>query len=162
MEGDSCRARRAKSGRDFYPRPPGGGRHTICSTFATLFLFLSTPSGWRATYGNPVRKCECQFLSTPSGWRATGIEGLNKNWLLISIHALRVEGDHDLSLRCRSRRISIHALRVEGDTNTSSTVSPKSRFLSTPSGWRATDCDEKFFKDIKISIHALRVEGDYN
>ena len=74
----------------FYPRPPGGGRRGLTSLRNGRGLFLSTPSGWRATYGNPVRKCECQFLSTPSGWRATGIEGLNKNWLLISIHALRV------------------------------------------------------------------------
>ena len=36
-----------------------------------------------------------------------------------------------------------------------------SRFLSTPSGWRAT-CKLAAFlnKMLEISIHALRVEGD--
>ena len=34
------------------------------------------------------------------------------------------------------------------------------RFLSTPSGWRATDWTEIFGPVLGISIHALRVEGD--
>ncbi len=34
--------------------------------------------------------------------------------------------------------ISIHALRVEGDPSDASNVLTMSRFLSTPSGWRAT------------------------
>ena len=34
-------------------------------------VFLSTPSGWRATR-KFMANCEtCKFLSTPSGWRAT-------------------------------------------------------------------------------------------
>ena len=57
--------------------------------------------------------------------------------------------------------ISIHALRVEGDISPLFGLSLPIRFLSTPSGWRATitgiitgACD------LIISIHALRVEGD--
>ena len=34
--------------------------------------------------------------------------------------------------------ISIHALRVEGDSSTFRSHQPHIRFLSTPSGWRAT------------------------
>ena len=34
------------------------------------------------------------------------------------------------------------------------------RFLSTPSGWRATSPPYIFNYTIEISIHALRVEGD--
>ena len=33
-------------------------------------------------------------------------------------------------------------------------------FLSTPSGWRATDNGVTFWRNGDISIHALRVEGD--
>ena len=56
--------------------------------------------------------------------------------------------------------ISIHALRVEGD-NISCAVSFRvKRFLSTPSGWRATASQHKKDKFLSISIHALRVEGD--
>ena len=56
--------------------------------------FLSTPSGWRATWNRTASVPRSLFLSTPSGWRATIITlayGAEK--ILISIHALRVEGD---------------------------------------------------------------------
>ena len=33
-------------------------------------------------------------------------------------------------------------------------------FLSTPSGWRATEFIRQKAPEINISIHALRVEGD--
>ena len=102
---------------------------------------------------------------------------------VISIHALREEGDHGLGQRqstcqqflstpsarraTRARRtahiscvISIHALREEGDSKTL----PKHRriwpFLSTPSARRATDMTTPISRDSKISIHALREEGD--
>ena len=57
------------------------------------------------------------FLSTPSGWRATResirLHGPRQR---ISIHALRVEGDLLLYLCSQNAEIiSIHALRVEGD-----------------------------------------------
>ena len=58
-------------------------------------LFLSTPSGWRAT---AMRKASNDllfiFLSTPSGWRATLIANRTGISRPISIHALRVEGDY--------------------------------------------------------------------
>ena len=56
------------------------------------------------------------FLSTPSGWRATlvGVTG-SAITNYISIHALRVEGDARLDIPVRLAGISIHALRVEGD-----------------------------------------------
>ena len=34
---------------DFYPRPPGGGRRVFPKHATCEHLFLSTPSGWRAT-----------------------------------------------------------------------------------------------------------------
>ena len=106
-----------------------------------------------------------QFLSTPSGWRATTeLRVVGVYDVLISIHALRVEGD--LVPRADRRRrghfyprppgggrliesagriplssISIHALRVEGDLKRSPTTRKRRGFLSTPSGWRATISD---------------------
>ena len=58
----------------------------------------------------------------------------------ISIHALRVEGDCKLAAFLNKMlEISIHALRVEGDLAQMFAVGfIKDRFLSTPSGWRAT------------------------
>ena len=56
------------------------------------------------------------FLSTPSGWRATAPPALLLNRVRISIHALRVEGDFVCHSVIPLSAISIHALRVEGDT----------------------------------------------
>ena len=58
--------------------------------------FLSTPSGWRATYEVLCKLAAFLFLSTPSGWRATHAKALRQDGHGISIHALRVEGDNTL------------------------------------------------------------------
>ena len=77
----------------FNPRPPRGGRHVETSQNAMDGVFQSTPSAWRATV--QIHK----YLLRAD----------------ISIHALRVEGDH-ISIICDFLIIiSIHALRVEGD-----------------------------------------------
>ena len=55
------------------------------------------------------------FLSTPSGWRATISFADRLGKIDISIHALRVEGDAGIDYGVREYPISIHALRVEGD-----------------------------------------------
>ena len=125
---------------DFYPRPPGGGRHgyfdrwgykcnisihalrvegDIKQIFQGVidFVFLSTPSGWRATHVCCVNIACKRFLSTPSGWRATIISSIFPR---------------------RSANISIHALRVEGDGHIVLVDGFGKLFLSTPSGWRAT------------------------
>ena len=58
---------------------------------------------------------------------------------VISIHALREEGDRDLyRFIADFGMISIHALREEGDKLRSATLSSLSVFLSTPSARRAT------------------------
>ena len=124
---------------NFYPRPPRGGRLPLCAGCKTTEKFLSTPSARRATrssyrsYGTAW-----QFLSTPSARRATH-KGLHSGRLqIISIPALREEGDR----KCLPREKAVI------------------RFLSTPSARRATapDC----FAPVRqtISIHALREEGD--
>ena len=59
-------------------------------------IFLSTPSGWRATSVYAFMRDRYGFLSTPSGWRATAEEQERVPKTVISIHALRVEGDQHL------------------------------------------------------------------
>ena len=101
------------------------------------------------------------FLSTPSARRATILLGSSGLFRLISIHALREEGDSwrctmpmcfDLFLSTPSARrataefgddyttytISIHALREEGDSVKSADAVQVQVFLSTPSARRAT------------------------
>ena len=79
-----------------------------------------------------------QFQSTPSEGRATALPAAHFLLALISIHALRGEGDYTTLPSYRGTlTISIHALRGEGD--------------------QAATLD---YIDNPISIHALRGEGD--
>ena len=104
--------------------------------------------------------------------------------MLISIHALREEGDQRLQSMVEDLpEISIHALREEGDLNSARMAVRHKLFLSTPSARRATwraltfALPRRYFyprpprggrhffhghitcRDL-ISIHALREEGD--
>ena len=78
------------------------------------------------------------FQSTPSARRATYIEETHSYYWIISIHALREEGDDF---------VHVHAVTVH-------------QFQSTPSARRATDNVAKCYAWVGISIHALREEGD--
>ena len=79
-----------------------------------------------------------EFLSTPSARRATLEKLKNSPVYIISIHALREEGDEALRPITREQ--------VE--------------FLSTPSARRATILLHGGAQVVGISIHALREEGD--
>ena len=96
-EGDSRTSRSTSQKRNFYPRPPRGGRRSLVSASNVTFRFLSTPSARRATksplagfphqrdfYPRPPRGgrriMDCAgitkrgFLSTPSTRRATIVQ----------------------------------------------------------------------------------------
>ena len=64
-----------------------------------------------------------QFLSTPSARRATCWLWALMRERLISIHALREEGDHVLHILRNAFFISIHALREEGDSKNRDKIS---------------------------------------
>ena len=100
------------------------------------------------------------FLSTPSARRATAEQLRQPMGGMISIHALREEGDTGKLYTFLAYEISIHALREEGDTRTrESAGSTKNFYPRPPRGGRRIyielDGSPKF-----ISIHALREEGD--
>ena len=139
-EGDSMWMSRKPLTPYFYPRPPRGGRPLMTLTVQRVDRFLSTPSARRATCRRPATgKTNNEFLSTPSARRATSTPmGMAPHLHRISIHALREEGDPELSIpkgarmdfyprpprggrhflwrpRCKGVSISIHALREEGD-----------------------------------------------
>ena len=108
-----CRFHRT---RHFYPRPPQGGRPHAYKDYASIIAFLSTPSARRAT-------------------------------------------SDVLQLRT-SDLISIHALREEGDCQCPENIGRAYKFLSTPSARRATFVQRYGRCPVCISIHALRKEGD--
>ena len=146
----------------FYPRPPRGGRRFIFHSEVCIWKFLSTPSARRATL---------PLIPSP----------LDD---VISIHALREEGDLCTFQILGSLCISIHALREEGDdrwgmamvlastflstpsarraTASSNLAGRIEGFLSTPSARRATVHAEGCSRLFQISIHALREEGDWS
>ena len=70
-EGDRFTPAAAEARRNFYPRPPRGGRPVISSYALAAFEFLSTPSARRATPATWLNGREWEFLSTPSARRAT-------------------------------------------------------------------------------------------
>ena len=160
-EGDIALAVHSSRLCHFYPRPPRGGRPDRARLRPQPdYFYPRPPRGGR--------------LSDPRlGFRP----------VLISIHALREEGDtDDLRAGQGPRSISIHALREEGDRLTSSTRRPPPYFYPRPPrGGRldatlAITCRMYFYprpprggrhgdrgrRDLcgSISIHALREEGD--
>ena len=123
------------------------------------------------------------FLSTPSGWRATLEQYPDICAEIISIHALRVEGDFFNFFKKILIFYDFYPRPPGGGRLISGSQSPPWRyfyprppgggrpsctlwafrtsiFLSTPSGWRATARDLHARVRRPISIHALRVEGD--
>ena len=102
-----------------------------------------------------------KFLSTPSVGRATSRPVHSRLDQLISIHALRGEGDTVIAAPSSKTMISIHALRGEGDNCCWLILPDCSRFLSTPSVGRATFPLLVYGTRQYISIHALRGEGDF-
>ena len=124
--------------------------------------FLSTPSARRATRRWLGRGSGTDYFypRPPRGGRLCYL--MDGRWTtLISIHALREEGDSGtVANYSKTKAISIHALREEGDLAGLEVTSFERQFLSTPSARRATLCALDQLADQRISIHALREEGD--
>ena len=147
---------------DFYPRPPGGGRHDDYTAFMYRYQISIHALRVEGDSSNFSSRLVCKdFYPRPPGGGRPPRENTQVQAEKISIHALRVEGDQSLIYSPRRAayfyprppgggrparlygcilisRISIHALRVEGDIGRYAVVLSRSRFLSTPSGWRAT------------------------
>ena len=116
-EGDFCSSWASTRNRDFYPRPPRGGRpEQPTPEESWISQFLSTPSARRATSASLPCRSPARFLSTPSARRATL---QHQHWR---------RDRHDFYPRPpRGGRRQVRVQRVRMD-----------RFLSTPSARRAT------------------------
>ena len=80
--------------------------------------------------------------------------------ILISIHALREEGDRVRFLRSSQRHNFYPRPPRGGRRPASSSLLFRILFLSTPSARRATSAEAAANRAWQISIHALREEGD--
>ena len=139
VEGDKLKNCPPVTGVYFYPRPPGGGRQAKKLPSGNWRVFLSTPSGWRATcfLFTACRTSRYFYPRPPGGGRPSVF--LQACSALISIHALRVEGD--LPLPAPSAFSPVFLSTPSGWRATcriSISCSAADGFLSTPSGWRAT------------------------
>ena len=116
-EGDAAYRDDGHGHRNFYPRPPRGGRLQFRQAYSDAGLFLSTPSARRATpMMTTSTRMQPRFLSTPSARRAT-----------------RADVGHRLS---EGRFLSTPSARRA--TDNSASFLPGEGFLSTPSARRAT------------------------
>ena len=104
-----------KAMRQFLSTPSVGRATSPQPHQPSGFGFLSTPSVGRATMTSAAIKAMRQFLSTPSVGRATHQVNGAAVQRVISIHALRGEGDWRPPAPPGGQTISIHALRGEGD-----------------------------------------------
>ena len=123
---------------NFNPRPPRGGRPVNFSAVGNLELFQSTPSARRATTAAP-------YLVTAS---------------MISIHALREEGDRGIAALLPLLSYFNPRPPRGGRPGRACTASRLVLFQSTPSARRATRSGQQLLNAFVISIHALREEGD--
>ena len=99
----------------FYPRPPRGGRPAGPAAAAAHNYFYPRPPRGGRREDMIGRIEDAIFLSTPSARRATSFVVSFMGKQLISIHALREEGDCNRWQAAPAWSISIHALREEGD-----------------------------------------------
>ena len=79
---------------------------------------------------------------------------------MISIHALREEGDAGHGARHGGQPISIHALREEGDPSNRRTIMQQVNFYPRPPRGGRPPLRVALAALRAISIHALREEGD--
>ena len=80
--------------------------------------------------------------------------------VLISIHALREEGDGLFTVPYEAVKIFLSTPSARRATQTHQAAHGRDRFLSTPSARRATESTGLIESSSGISIHALREEGD--
>ena len=114
-EGDLPTSSSAQTAVYFYPRPPRGGRLARFEFTCPACKFLSTPSARRATDGDISHYAVIEFLSTPSARRATSNNSFSIRFFLFLSTPSARRATIDQQAEIDSYLISIHALREEGD-----------------------------------------------
>ena len=147
--------------RDFYPRPPRGGRQygLLAITGKMSDFYPRPPRGGRPASAR-FRSAMTVFLSTPSARRATEVKYIDAHLDDISIHALREEGD--ARMRSTSWRNTYFYPRPPrgGRLQIRRLLGQRFRlFLSPPSARRATAKTERkhpAFVSLYTSLHKLQ------
>ncbi len=161
-EGDASALRMSFLTSNFYPRPPRGGRQYALFDMTQSTIFLSTPSARRATRLCKSYSCHNKhfYPRPPRGGRLSGcslgIAPFNH------FYPRPPRGGRLPDARSALHRlvISIHALREEGDTRLAMFFVVKMHFYPRPPRGGRLDGRQRIRGQIGISIHALREEGD--
>ena len=125
-------------GRNFYPRPPRGGRHRLRRRILRVYDF----------YPRPPR----------GGRRGSGISAPTPD----NFYPRPPRGGRLPRILPRSQTVKYFYPRPPrgGRLTPCRWIFSRSRFLSTPSARRATEAQKINEQIARISIHALREEGD--
>ena len=134
----SGRARRCC--QNFYPRPPRGGRQLDEVDALVLQDFYPRPPRGGRRFALHAINSDSLFLSTPSARRATTRHKFKSFGRQISIHALREEGDEHDKLACFFDFHFYPRPPRGGRRSSRGAASSRKAFLSTPSARRATFC----------------------
>ena len=131
-EGDTLYHKSSLTMRDFYPRPPRGGRPIRPRRPSPPHNFYPRPPRG----GRPLPPLPCAWLANfyprpPRGGRRLPVGKAGKI-RRISIHALREEGDVMGYITIFTERISIHALREEGDVEDTQLFIKRFNFYPRP------------------------------
>ena len=124
---------------NFYPRPPRGGRRRAGRRLFSVSLFLSTPSARRATISSRSGSAGRRnfYPRPPRGGRLPDTSDKYTIYLFLSTPSAR-RATLQVRCPCGGCIISIHALREEGDALIAFLADGQKKFLSTPSARRAT------------------------
>ena len=138
-EGDSIGRLPHRHNRNFYPRPPRGGRHGDSTAHPAFLVFLSTPSARRATRKSwKSISAPCNFYPRPpQGGRLMEIRHQFGCWEFLSTPSAR-RATHPVTPDL-SRAKNFYPRPPQGGRHSNTTaVSDAYKFLSTPSARRAT------------------------
>ena len=147
---------------NFYPRSPCGERLVVNKQRPRSYIFLSTLSLRRATFGKNKNAAESQkFLSTLSLRRATLPSWELYQMLRISIHALLAESDVRRSTMADFDKIFLSTLSLRRATLIGNKIAFEVRdfYPRSPCGERLQP-DAELYTMLRISIHALLAESD--
>ena len=183
-EGDVREDSQRRKDRNFYPRPPRGGRRLHAPSFRRCYRisihalreegdlrrqhpvpshmrFLSTPSARRATVSvsSGSSRVSNFYPRPPRGGRRVSCQNADKPTIFLSTPSARRA---TVSVSSGSSRVSnFYPRPPRGGRRVSCQNADKPTiFLSTPSARRATLCRHSVPPVWSISIHALREEGD--
>ena len=160
--GRRSRWSRGRGCRNFYPRPPRGGRR-LPHTCSTLGVRISIHA--LREEGDHVADTICSewleyfYPRPPRGGRLKGQKKVVGRYLFLSTPSARRATQKGCT-GWDSQVISIHALREEGDPPQRRGITARRNFYPRPPRGGRPRLSGVPLRTLEISIHALREEGD--